>query len=95
MRNVLPPAGVGGTPKAIVVDRFDNQISGPEVRFNEAANRLFTDPQFRPPEKAYNYDTTPSRRYVAGIRLRDDEFYMTWCRASRLWADFVEEGRQI
>ncbi|MBI1303102.1 MAG: hypothetical protein GC172_04880 [Phycisphaera sp.] len=86
VRNILPPAGVGGGPKAIVVDRFDNDISGPEVRFNEAANRLFTDPQFLPPEKAYNWDINPARRYVAGIRIRDDDFYMTWCRASRIWA---------
>lgn len=86
VRNVMPPPGIGGGPKAIVVDRFDNDISGPEVRFNEAANRLFTDPQYLPPDKAYNYDINPARRYVAGIRLRNDEFFMTWCRASRIWA---------
>jgi len=86
LRNILPPAGVSGGPIQIVVDRFDNDQTGPEVKFNEAANRLFTDPQFIPPEKKYNWDANPVRRYISGIRLRDNEMYMTWCRASRIWA---------
>ncbi len=86
VRNILPPPGIAGGPLQIVVDRFDNEFTGPEVEFNEAMNRLFTDQQFIPPEKNYFWDSNPQRRFVAGIRLRDNDFFMTWCRASRLWA---------
>ncbi len=86
IRNITPPAGIGGSPIQVVVDRFDNSETGPGVKFNEGVNRLFTDPQYIPPEKKYNFDVNPSRRYIAGIRIRDNDFYMTWCRSSRIWA---------
>ena len=86
IRNITPPAGVGGGPVQVVVDRFDNEFTGPEVNFNEAVNRLFTDPAYIPPEKKYFWDPNPVRRYISGIRIRDNDFYMTWCRASRIWA---------
>lgn len=86
LRNITPPPGVSGGPIQVVVDRFDNDQTGPNVKFNEALNRLFTDPQFAPPEKKYNWDPVPARRYIAGIRIRDNDCYMTWCRASRIWA---------
>lgn len=90
LRNVVPPAGIPGGPISIVVDRFDNEETGPEVKFNEAFNRLLTDPQFVPPQKRYFWDPDPNRRYVAGIRLQSNEFFMTWCRASRAWAFDVD-----
>ncbi|MFM7051919.1 MAG: hypothetical protein ACKOYN_07295, partial [Planctomycetota bacterium] len=86
LRNVTPPPGVAGAPVLIVVDRFDNDQTGPEVEFGEAFQRLFNDPQFIPPPKKYNWDTDPQRRFVSGIRIKENDFFMTWCRASRIWA---------
>ena len=90
IRNVVPPAGVPGGPISLVVDRFENSATGPEVKFNEAFQRLFNDPQFVPPQKRYFWDPDANRRYVAGIRLKDNDFFMTWCRASRIWAFDVD-----
>ncbi|MGA1223498.1 MAG: hypothetical protein ACO31E_02905 [Phycisphaerales bacterium] len=86
LRNITPPPGVSGGPVQVVVDRFDNEFTGPEVKFNEAVNRLFTDAAYIPPEQRYFWDPNPVRRYISGIRIRDNDFYMTWCRASRIWA---------
>ncbi len=86
LRNLTPPVGVSGGPISVVVDRFDNEDTGPKVKFTEAFNRLFTDPQFIPPEKKYYYEAQNSpRNYVAGVRIKDNDFLMTWCRASRIW----------
>ena len=86
LRNITPPAGLSGAPLAIVVDRFDNSVTGDEVNFTEALQRLFNDPQFIPPEKNYVRDpANPSRNFVAGIRIVNNDFYMPWCRASRIW----------
>ena len=86
LRNIVPPPGVGGGPIQVVVDRFDNDQSGPGVDFNQGLDRLFSDPQFAPPQKNYNWDANPARRFIAGIRIRENEMYMTWCRSSRIWA---------
>jgi len=94
LRNITPPPGVGGGPISILVDRFDNSLTGPEVNFAEEMNRLFTDAQFIPPEKRYVYDVDQSRRYIAGVRIKDNDFYMTWCRASRVWAWDVDTWDQ-
>jgi hypothetical protein len=90
LRNVMPPPGIPGGPVLVVVDRFDNEETGPEVKFNEAFQRLLSDPQHVPPQKNYNWDADPDRRFVAGIRLKDNDFFMTWCRASRIWAFDVD-----
>ncbi len=91
LRNITPPAGLAGAPLAIVVDRFDNSVTGDEVNFTEALQRLFTDPQYIPPEQNYVRDpANPSRNFVSGIRVIDNDFYMPWCRASRIWAADVD-----
>ncbi|MFZ9915932.1 MAG: hypothetical protein ACO3IB_11440, partial [Phycisphaerales bacterium] len=59
LRNVTPPPGVAGGPVTVVVDRFDNDQTGPEVAFGEAFQRLFNDAQFIPPVKRYNFDSDP------------------------------------
>lgn len=91
LRNITPPAGLSGAPLSIVVDRFDNAADGGQGKFNEGIQRLFTDPQHIPPKKSYVYDpANPSRRYVAGVRIKTNDFFMTWCRASRIWTFDVD-----
>ena len=84
LRVIPPPAGVPGTPKTVVVDRFENKVSGRRVDFIEPMKRLFEDPQLSPPPRNYQYSA--SRKSVDCIRLEDNDYYMTWLRSSRIWA---------
>jgi hypothetical protein len=80
----------------LVVDRFDNDVTGPEVDFAEAVNRLFDDPEHVPPTKEYFWQpgssagAPPNRAHVAGVRIGGNDVFMTWVRASRAWAFDVD-----
>ena len=77
----------GAQPAAVVVDRFDNRESGEEVKFSETLARLFTDDTYFPPIADYDFDPTnpPDRNYMDGIRIGNNDYFVTWCRASRVW----------
>ncbi len=77
----------GSQPASVVVDRFDNRVSGEHVKFSETLARLFTDDTMFPPKQDFDYAQTnpPDRNWMNGIRLVSDDYYVTWCRASRAW----------
>ncbi|MDZ4753932.1 MAG: hypothetical protein SGJ11_05480 [Phycisphaerae bacterium] len=86
---ILPQAGLGATlPADVVVDRFDNRVSGvPSNEFAESVSRLFTDAQHFPPKKGFEYlpGNPPARNFMDGIRIGTDDYFVAWCRASRAW----------
>ncbi len=88
LRVIGPQAGPGaGQPSTVVVDRFDNRVSGPKLKFAEAMSRLFTDPQYYPPHQGYEYDPAnpPDRNWMNGLRIGSDDYFVAWIRASRPW----------
>lgn len=88
VRVIGPQAGPGaGAVATVVVDRFDNRVSGAGVEFAESLSRLFTDPAFVPPIQNFEYDPAnpPDRNWMNGILLGTDDYFVTWVRASRAW----------
>lgn len=88
VRVIGPQAGPGaGGTATVVVDRFDNRVSGPEVQFAERLSRLFTDSAHVPPDQGFEFDPAnpPDRNWINGILIGNDDFFVTWIRASRAW----------
>jgi hypothetical protein len=88
VRNVVGQPGPGApTPVPVVVDRFDNYTTADGLRFAESVARLFTDERLYPPVQDFELNQSdPDRSWMNGIRLADDDFYVSWTRASRLWS---------
>jgi hypothetical protein len=88
VRNVVGQPGPGApTPVPVVVDRFDNYTTADGLRFAESVSRLFTDDRHYPPVQDFELNPDdPNRSWMNGIRLADDDFYVSWTRASRMWS---------
>ncbi len=98
VRVIGPQFGPGaGQSATVVVDRFDNKVSGPQLKFADAMTRLFIDDTRFPPIQAFEFDPTnpPDRNWINGVRLGTDDFYVSWVRASRAWRwDVWTTGQQ-
>jgi hypothetical protein len=88
VRVIGPQQGPGAGGNAfVVVDRFDNRVSGTQEKFAEAVARLFTDPQYFPPLQGFEYDPAnpPDRNWINGIQIGNNDYFVAWCRGSRAW----------
>lgn len=80
----------GGTPTWTVVDRMDNELDVQDQVFRDSAVRLFTD-EHLPPKK--EIDCRQGKLAISGIRIRDNDSYITWVRAARQWLFDTQNGQ--
>ncbi|MFO0829714.1 MAG: hypothetical protein U0572_16355 [Phycisphaerales bacterium] len=99
VRVIGPQAGPGaGANATVVVDRFDNRVSGPNLLFADTMTRLFVDDKYFPPVQGYEYDPTnpPDRNWMNGIRLGTSDYFVAWVHASRAWRwDVWMQNQQV
>jgi len=74
----------------VVVDRLDfvngNCAGQSAWEFRESANRLRADLKYRPPDAQYVFDpNVPSSNYYNGIRIGQNDYFVTWTQAARHW----------
>ena len=75
-------ATAGGIVR-MVVDRLENDVSGDEDSFRAEVRRLFTDPSLTPPAKKYK--CRMGEKEVDGIRIGQNDLFMTYARCARPW----------
>lgn len=74
----------GGAPTWVVVDRLDNELDqeAGDQNFRDQAARLFTQEHIPPlPE----IECRMGKLSINGIRIREDDYYVTWVRGARQW----------
>jgi hypothetical protein len=84
LRRAIYPS-TGGAPTWTVVDRMDNELdpAGTQQQsLRDQLLRLSTDEHLPPP---LEIECRTNRLAISGIRIRQDDFYVTWARGARQW----------
>ncbi|MBL9140322.1 MAG: hypothetical protein JNK53_00525, partial [Phycisphaerae bacterium] len=80
---------IGGTPTWTVVDRLDNELDAQDQVFKDSLLRLHTD-EHLPPKK--EIECRQGKLAISGIRIRDNDSYVTWARGARQWLFDTQNG---